>query len=250
MTIESYDIVGSAHAPVIMLLHGGLVSRKMWPLQMLELSRSYRVCAPDLPGNGTQRHTRFTFEAATKTIQRTLVEIGAKRALLVGLSLGGYCALNFAARFPEAVSGLVLADCSDPLDQWYLPLEVAFADWLVRFGRFGYSPAAVARMLRGAYDPRIVEPLIEAGISWQGYRQAAHALAGYRPLADLRRVSAPILILNGEYDLSARAGERAFLAAAPHAKLKIIPWAKHASNLDRPAPFNAAVLGFARNISL
>lgn len=244
----AYDEAGSPGALPLIFLHGGLVSRKMWFLQLHTLAASYRVYALDLPGHGSHQDIPFTFETATDLLHSTLRQLDLPPVLLIGISLGGYTALRYARRFPEEVRGLVLASCSDPLTQWYLPAEVWLEEWLVRLGMLRRSTPAFARWLRSAYHPAVAEPIIAGGLSWQGYRQAMHALLRYRPLEDVRKLAQPMLFVNGEFDRSARAGERRYLALAAQAQLVILPGARHACNLDRPEPFNAAVDDFARRL--
>ena len=109
---ESVDTAGPADAPAIVLVHGSVVSRKMWLPQVRGLSDAYRVIAPDLPGHGGRSDEPFTFAAASQALADLIERDTSGRALVVGASLGGYVAIDLAHRFPERVSGLVLAGAS------------------------------------------------------------------------------------------------------------------------------------------
>ena len=109
---EAVDAAGSLDAPPIVLVHGSVVSRKMWLPQLRSLSSAHRVVAPDLPGHGDLADVPFTFAAAVETVRGAIARDAGGRALVVGLSLGGWVAIELAHRHPETVAGLVLVGCS------------------------------------------------------------------------------------------------------------------------------------------
>src|SRR5512145_312238 len=84
----------------------------MWLPQIRGLSDTYRVIAPDLPGHGACAGVPFSFAAAAERIADLIREEAQGRALVAGLSLGGYVAIELAARHPDRVAGLVLSGCS------------------------------------------------------------------------------------------------------------------------------------------
>src|SRR5688572_7611665 len=80
----------------IILLHGAGVSAAWWHPQVTALQGEYRVLAPDLPGHGALADQAFTLDAAMQRIVDVMDEAGVARALLGGISLGGYLAMRFA----------------------------------------------------------------------------------------------------------------------------------------------------------
>jgi pimeloyl-ACP methyl ester carboxylesterase len=72
---------------------------------------------------------------------------------------------------------------------------------------------------------------------------AIYAVTGFEP------VKAPVLVLNGEKDTAFRAGEADFARAHPHARVEVIPRARHLANFDDPDAFTDAVRRFARQLS-
>ena len=111
-TENTFDAAGLLNAPPIVLIHGSVVTRKMWLPQLRGLSDAYRVIAPDLPGHGALAHIPFSFSASVETLADLIRSEANGHALLTGLSLGGYVAMEMASRYPELTAGLVLSGCS------------------------------------------------------------------------------------------------------------------------------------------
>src|SRR5665647_3273547 len=98
-----------AQTPVV-LIHGIRVTSTMWRAQQDALASTGRpVIAVDLPGHGARSGEPFTIDGALAVVHDAVDELG-RRAVVVGLSLGGYIAITYSARFPESVAGVVAAD--------------------------------------------------------------------------------------------------------------------------------------------
>jgi pimeloyl-ACP methyl ester carboxylesterase len=244
----AYDLAGPADARPIVLLHGALVTRKMWGPQMAGLSDEFRLIAPDLPGHGTLAGMPFTFDAAVRAVADLIDREAKGRALVVGLSLGGYTAMELGFRHPERTAGLVLADCSRE------PRGPAAAASHRYAARAVWSPAAdwasplSERVIRFRYPPAIADPIVAAGFYPKGAAEGIAEIFHGRHLSRLDAYPNPILFINGEEDYVFRAGEEEFVRTARSARLEVIPRAAHGSNLDEPSVFNAAVRAFARTL--
>lgn len=245
---STVTIAGPADAPAIMLIHGTRLTRAMWAPQLPLLSARYRVIVPDLPGHGTRAGESFSMEAAVASVAEALDAAGVQQALIAGLSLGGYLALLFSARYPERTRASVLAGCSysfAAMGGRLMGMPYALAARVV----MGLSGPIMARMeaqnFRRRYPPEITEPLIRAGFFYRPFPDVIRGLAelDVRPL--LRALQTPTLLLNGEQDPLFRRGERLFLSCAPHAQLHLIAHAMHLCNLDQPQAFTDALLRFA-----
>jgi pimeloyl-ACP methyl ester carboxylesterase len=107
-TTLGYTEMGMGNS--VVLLHGYLEAKEMWSDLALDLSKSYRVICPDLPGHGksTFEGLEVSMEYAAATIAKLLDFLGIEHCVLVGHSMGGYVALAFAELFPEKLKGLVL----------------------------------------------------------------------------------------------------------------------------------------------
>jgi 3-oxoadipate enol-lactonase len=102
----AYDVRGSG--PTVVLLHGGVLDRRMWDREAEAWSSRFRVVRYDLRGMGKSADVTGPF-SSVDDLAAVLDAIGAPRAHLVGLSLGAGVALDFALTHPERVDRLVLA---------------------------------------------------------------------------------------------------------------------------------------------
>src|SRR5262245_20875260 len=107
----AYEEVGNG-LPVV-LLHAFPFDHGMWAPQLAPLSAAgFHVLAPDLPefGDSTPGSEVVTIDRAADTIADFLQELMIPRAVIAGLSMGGYVALALARRHPKRLVGLILAD--------------------------------------------------------------------------------------------------------------------------------------------
>jgi pimeloyl-ACP methyl ester carboxylesterase len=247
---QPFDSAGPIHAPAILLIHGSVVTRKMWLRQLNALSDIYHVIAPDLPGHGALASMPFTFAAAAESLAEIIRQEARGRALVVGLSLGGYIAMELAHRAPELVSGLVLSGCSlnfEGLLSGYLK----FISWLMRRGWLKLGRKQAEKRVKRMFSPAladVAEAQLRAGVYPDALGPSYSEMAGKDFRAVLAEYPGPSLILNGEKDTSSRKGESKFLSAARQGRAQTIPDAGHACNLDQPEQYNRAVREFARSI--
>jgi pimeloyl-ACP methyl ester carboxylesterase len=245
--LARFDSAGPAGAPAIVLVHGSVVTRKMWFPQMKALSDSYHVLAPDLPGHGVRSNEPFTMDGAVKAVYEA-VNAGGGQALLVGISLGGYVAMAFARRYPARVPGLVVASASRDMTgftgRWMRLVGTAIPRVVSERSLVSRAAQSLEKQLPTAIANRV----IDGGLHGRTGLSAFTELAGTDFRAMLRKIPAPVLFLNGENDRSFRADEAAFVEAAPYGKLQVIPGAGHLSNLIAAEAFSAAVRGFAQAV--
>ena len=104
----TYVQVGSG--PVLLLIHGMAGSSENWQAVTPSLARHHAVIAPDLPGHGGSAPSGgdYSLGALASGLRDLLVALGHERATLVGHSLGGGIAMQFAYQFPELTERLVL----------------------------------------------------------------------------------------------------------------------------------------------
>lgn len=220
----------------------------MWHLQMEVLKDKYRVIALDLPGHGSQRDVDFSLDAAVQSVGDVIDHEARGRALVVGLSLGGYIAMEFGARHPAKAVGLIVASaCVEP-SGWYnfpyrgfaLLLEMAPEKWTAWLN---------SKFFELLYRDERAKLMTGPGFYARGGVQAFRELFERRFRPSVAAYTGPVLFLNGARDLGFRMQEHKFLAAARNAQLQIIPRAFHISNLDQPEAFTQAVRSFAESIS-
>lgn len=245
-----FDAAGSVDAPALLLVHGSVVTRKMWLPQLRELSDVYHVIAPDLPGHGALAHVPFTLAAAVQTLAELIRQETPGRALVAGLSLGGYVAIELAARHPDLVAGLVLSGCSLNF-RGALGLYLRLTSGLMQRGWIRQSRAQAEEKTRRMFPPAladVAEAQLQAGVYPDALGPSFAEMAGRDFTIPLSGYPGPGLILNGERDKASRRGEAQFLAAMQQGRAQVIPDAGHACNIDQPEAYNHAVRIFGQDI--
>jgi pimeloyl-ACP methyl ester carboxylesterase len=234
--------------PTIVFLHGTRLTGASWAAQIAELGEEFHVLAPDLPGHGSAADVPFTLGGAADRVAELIAsDAHGGRAIVVGLSLGGYVAMDVAARWPARVRALVISGATaEPV----APHSIGFRGLAFLYRR---TPARLLErvnrgFVRRRFPAPISEPILAAGFSFPGGESALMALVGERFRPRLAAYPGPSLILNGEYDLFFRPTERAFAAVAANPRRVVLRGATHLANLDRPAAFSAAIRRFARSL--
>jgi pimeloyl-ACP methyl ester carboxylesterase len=240
---STYDVAGPVDAPAIVFAHGTRLTRAAWAPQMEMLSDTYRVVALDLPGHGVLADRDFTVASAADELGRVVAEAAGGRAVIVGLSLGGYVAMDLAAREPGRVRGLVLSGATqEPIGLPATPY-MALAWALERFDGPGLD-ALNAWFFRTRFPPAIAEPIVTGGFYSTGGAAALRDIIGQRFAPRLAAYDGPVLIVNGDLDPLFRLGAGRFARAARHARRIRLAGASHLANLDRPEAFNEALRRF------
>ena len=244
----TWEAIGPEDAPPIVFVHGALMGRAVWRPQVDALADRYRCISVDLPGHGTQRDLEFELDEAAAGVVRAIDAAGAGRAVLVGLSLGGYVAMTVAARYPEKVRGLVIAGSTRE------PTGVSRLAFLLYANALRAVPEGIVRTLAFAVFRRRYGSLLAAAITAGGHfakggARAVRHIAGERFRERLVAYGGPILVINGTLDLVFRIGAGRFLAGVPGVTNKVIPRAGHLSNVDRPEVFNGLVEAFITSLA-
>lgn len=249
MQTEPYfDVAGPLNARALVLVHGSVVTRKMWLPQVRGLATHYRVFAPDLPGHGTLAAAPFSFPAAVQHLAQFIRQEAQGRALVAGLSLGGYIAIELAHHHPDLVAGLVLSGCSLNFTG-ALGLYLKFVSGLMQRGWLKQSRAQAEQKTRRMFPAALAEVAaaqLQAGVYPEALGPAFAAMANRDFAALLAHYSGPSLILNGEKDAASRRGEAQFVAKLRAGRVQVIPGAGHACNLDQPEVYNQAVRDFGQ----
>lgn len=248
---RQYTLAGPANAPAIVLVHGARMTRALWQPQIGALSDSLRVIAPDLPGHGALAGRPFSLDAAVAQVAAVIDAVADGRAIVCGLSLGGYVALAFGARHPRRTAALVLSGCAFSFRR--LPGCLMGAPYVAisRFVTHTFSPLlarAEERALRKAYPAALADPIIARGFFYRCYADISAELLNFDPLPALRACDVPALLLNGASDRFFRRDERLYLRALRHGRLRLIEGASHLANLDQPEAYTAALREFVSEI--
>ena len=244
----SYSAAGPEDAPVVVLSNSLGATRAMWDPQVPGLAERYRVISYDTRGHGESPAPAgpYTLDDLTDDLVALLDEVGAERAHVAGLSLGGMVAMRLAVREPQRLDRLaLLATSAKPDPQPYLDRA-----GVVRSG--GTAPLAstvASRWLTPEYageHPSLVAQLeaMIAGADDEGYASCAEVVASVDLRADLGRITAPTLVVAGWQDLALPPEHQQLIAdSIPGAQLLTVSPGAHLANLEQPLEVTGALLG-------
>jgi 3-oxoadipate enol-lactonase len=254
----AYEEYGRGNPFALLLIHGFPLDGRMWRGQVTALSAVAHVIVPDLRGHGRSEVPPgpYTMEQHADDMATLLDHLGVERAVVGGLSMGGYVAFAFWRRHRARVRGLALLDTRAEPDSEDARANRDAAMRRVReAGAAAFAEDMHPRVLAPASvaDPTIADEArrIMAGQSVEGI---IGALGGLRARSDNRpllpEIDVPVLAVCGAEDaLTPPADMEAMTAAMPDARMVIIPRAGHLSPLEQPAAVNAALMCFLAQTS-
>lgn len=236
----------------VLLAHGFPQDASLWEGTAPALHDVTDVITPDLRGFGADHRevpNVLSMDTLAQDLADLLDERGVHRAVIGGLSMGGYVALAFAERWPQRVQALVLCNTRSTAD--------------TAEGRQARLDTAATALAKGTavialgMMPKLLSPAmrlerpelasrVEAMMARQRPATVAAASRGMAARPDrtgvLRTLKVPILIITGDADdLMPLPTSEAMRDAAADARLVVIPGAGHLSNLERPEEFHRAM---------
>jgi pimeloyl-ACP methyl ester carboxylesterase len=243
-TTRPWTAVGPRDAPAIVFVHGTRLTRHQWSPQLRRLSPRYRCIAVDLPGHGERAGEAFSMRAASDGVIAAIeAEVPSGRAVVVGLSLGGYVAIDVADRCPDVVAGLVLAGCSAEPSGIVGAVFRGIAWGLDRLPP-GLLDVANRGYFRMRYRRSLSAPILAGGFWSEAGADALRELATTRFVERLARLWTPVLVVNGALDPVFGPGGDPWAAACRRGRHVVMARAMHLTNLDRPRAFSDLVATF------
>ena len=229
----------------LVFIHAFPLDATMWRPQVKHFDDRIRTLTPNLPGFGGTPDSGdvMTMHAAAERLARDIKEAGIERAVVCGLSMGGYVALALWRQHPELVDGLVLANTkASPDDEPARERRRALAARLRAEGN-GFLAESPPPLL-SAEAPGELLTLVKAMIAAQPAEAIAAASLGMaeRPdsTADLPSIDVPTLVITADKDtLIPPEATKPLADGIPNARFETIEHAGHLSNLQAPEKFNA-----------
>jgi len=233
--------------PVILLTHGYSATAEMWRGQVAALSKNHKLVLWDMRGHGRSDYPsdqgEYSEEKTVADMAALLDAVGAKRAIIGGLSLGGYMSLAFQATHPERVSALLIIDTGpgykkdEARDGWNRnALKTAER----------YETDGLGLLSAGSAERRTARHRDATGLARAARGMLTQKNA--RVIESLPGIKVPSIVIVGENDTPFLAASDYMAAKIPGARKAVIPNAGHAANIDNPDAFNAALVSFLETL--
>lgn len=236
----NYEMAGEG--PTVLLTHGFSASSAMWRDNVPALVEAgHRVITWDMRGHGKSDSpddgTLYSAALTVGDIDALLDAAGVDEAVIGGMSLGGYMSLAYHLAHRERVRALMLIDTGPGFKK-----DAAREAWNERARARGEDFLARGEAaLSGSPETRMQEQ------NFVGLRHAARGMLAQESaeaINSLPSIAVPTLVVVGDRDEPFLAASDYMAHKIPGARKVIIADAGHAANVDQPADFNAAVIGF------
>ncbi len=255
-TTISYKDVGEGDTPIL-FLHGFPFDKSMWKGQIDSLKASNRVITIDIRGFGksTDEKSKLSIDLFGDDLIAFMDKLTIDKAIICGLSMGGYIALNVVKRFPDRFKSLILCDTqciadapevkekrNETIEQINLEGADAFNE---KFVKSVFHPDSLVNKME----------LVESLRSIVFANSKEIIIAGLTALSDrsetcssLEKIRIPTLIICGRQDLVTPLAQSELMQKQIRGSvLKIIDNAGHVSNLEQPEEFNKHLLKFLKS---
>ncbi len=240
----------------LLLIHGFPHDHTVWDLQVSGLREEADLIVPDLRGFGVGKKEYVPdvmgMETYAADLKELLDERGIDRAVICGLSMGGYVAMAFMELFPDRVKALILcntkasADDDEAKQGRYKVAEQAFDPGVPVIAR-AMIPKMLSEKTRKEREP--IARTIEMMMARQPEKAVAAAAQGMAIRPDRRKwlenIRVPTLIISGSKDeLMDASTAKELQKGITGSDLEVIDGASHLSNIDSPDQFNEVVIRF------
>lgn len=235
-----YEVHGEG--PAILLSHGYSATCRMWDGQIEAFKNRHRVIVWDMRGHGQSDYPddqNLYSEALTVEDMKAILDAcGVDRAIIGGLSLGGYMTMAFHLAHPERCRALMLFDTGpgykkDEAREEWNSMAIARAERLEKEGLAALGPSDEVRMAQHR--------------SADGLARAARGMltqVDSRVINSLETIGVPTLVLVGAEDKNFLNAIDYIAKKIPGSTKVVIPEAGHAANLHQPEKFNEAMEQF------
>lgn len=252
LTLHYIELNPKGH-PTILLLHGLGATGDSWQLQFPPLIESgYRILVPDMRGFGKSSFPGGTNnpQVMSEDVSRFLEKLDVRSVNVMGISMGGTIALQFALDHPKMLESLILINTfarlrPKKLSIWlfylvrYILIMVVGLQIQARYLVDRLFPGSDQEMLREAFFDQIIQSDQDC------YRSTIKSFVGFNVTERLNEIIVPTLVVTGAKDTVVPPASQYELSEnIPTAKQIVIHDAGHALIVERPDEFNQVIMDF------
>ncbi len=250
----AYDSYGKNKERGIIFIHGFPFDKSMWSEQGRILSKDHFAVAFDLRGHGESDvgSGQYLIEFIVDDLFELMDQVGLRKAVVCGLSIGGYAAMRAIDREPSRISGLILCDTKSAADSNAAKLNRASQIKMILEGKKSRFAEEMAHALFAPESFEKNKTAVNNIVSIMKSTDSSALIGTLVALAarmdmteSLERISVPTLIITGEKDRVATQTDAEFMKSRiKNSKLVLIHNAGHLSNLENNDEFNSALVNF------
>lgn len=245
----AYESLGDGE-PVVMV-HGFTLDMRMWDDQLDVFAASYRIVRYDLRGFGKSSVPDGKPYLHADDLAALLDQIHIDRAHVMGLSMGGGVALEFACLYPNRLNTLLLVDAAMGGYPWTMALDYEQgATSVAEIRRNWLAHALFAPALRNPHAAIRLTQIVNDYSGWHWQHVDNNHFPPPSVYERLEEIQVRTLAVVGAWELPDFLGIADTIAArVPHAHKAVIAGAGHMCNMEQPAEFNQIALDFLAGLS-
>ncbi|MUP44574.1 alpha/beta hydrolase [Gramella sp. BOM4] len=252
----SLEYLDQGEGEVVLLLHGLGSTKADWDFQKDELSKHFRIIAPDMRGHGNssipENEEDYGVEQTAYDMKLLMDELQIEKCHVVGFSMGGALAFELAVKYPNLIDKLIIVNTAPDFNNLGEFGEQMIAERTHALKTSGMKPLAeqVAtnmfpedsqRHLKQAFYDRASKNPVDA------YYNSFVTLMKWGIGDKVSEIDNPALVVASDMDYTPVELKQAYVDKMPNARLEIIKDSRHGVTMDQPEQFNKAILNFLKH---
>lgn len=201
------NYVAEGEGETILFIHGLSDNLLYWEVLANILKNDYRVIRVDLRGHGETPlgSDEITINVYSRDLKNLLDELGIDKVNLIGFSLGGAVALDFAIKYCETVSSLVVmssfSKCDEYLKKTFTEFKTSLSGGFEEFYDYMIPKVLCPEVIENNLkELEMLKQISSKTANVEAYIKATDACLNFNVDCELSRIDVPALILSGRYD--------------------------------------------------
>ncbi|MFX1574349.1 MAG: alpha/beta fold hydrolase [Promethearchaeota archaeon] len=244
-----YEIIGEGQP--LLLIHGLGSSTRDWEEQVPAFSQKYQVITIDLRGHGKTDKPKgpYSIPMFAQDIAELMRSLNINQVNVIGISLGGSIAFQFAIDYPKMVKNLIIVNTGVEfkLDSFKARFNFFMRKFIVSLvGMKKMGEVLAPRLFIKPEQEDLRRMLIErwAENDKKAYLSALKSFKGWTVKDRIHTISCPTLVISSDGDYTSVSVKEEYTALIPNGKVKVIDDARHAVTMEKPKEFNEVVMEF------